>query len=216
MNDADGFGLNDMGRGEHHADQPHPRAAVSPLPVEASDHPPPTHGPGDPQPFMPIPPRRALANSPAASGAEHPSGLQRAVNTLRLALPFVQRVLPLLDGNIATVVSNILSPHPPAPPPAPPVDLEPLEDCLAGLQTQHRDLRNRIVEQNSTLKRVEDQLERVREATDRNALGQRELMEDLKTVGNRVNRFALVLLGLLAISIVLNMILYLRIQRLLR
>ena len=71
------------------------------------------------------------------------------------------------------------------------------------------------MEQNSTLKRVEDQLERVREATDRNALGQRELMEDLKTVGNRVNRFALVLLGLLAISIVLNMILYLRIQRLL-
>jgi len=44
-------------------------------------------------------------------------------------------------------------------------------------------------EQNSSLKRVEDQLEMVREATDRNTLEQQELLEDLKAVGQQGERF---------------------------
>jgi hypothetical protein len=138
--------------------------------------------------------------------------LQRAVSALRAALPFVQRILPLLDGNVGTAVSNILTPHPLTPPPSPPVNLEPIEDGLAELQTQHLDLRNQIAEQNTSLKRVEDQLELVREATDRNTLEQQELLEDLKGVGNKVNRFALIALALLAVSILLNLVLYLHIQ----
>jgi hypothetical protein len=55
----------------------------------------------------------------------------------------------------------------------------------------------------------------VREATDRNTLEQQELLEDLKTVGNKVNVYALFALGLLAVSILLNVILYLHIQRVL-
>jgi hypothetical protein len=144
-----------------------------------------------------------------------PSGIQRAVAALRAALPFVQRILPLLDGNIGTAVSNILSPHHHAPPPPPPVNLTPLQEGLAELQNQHRELRDQVVEQNGSLKRVEDQLEMVREATDRNTLEQQELMEDLKVVGSKVNVFALVALGLLAISLILNIVLYLHILRVL-
>jgi hypothetical protein len=80
---------------------------------------------------------------------------------------------------------------------------------------QHLDLRNQIAEQNTSLKRVEDQLELVREATDRNTLEQQELLEDLRGVGNKVNRFALIALALLAVSILLNLVLYLHIQRVL-
>jgi len=68
---------------------------------------------------------------------------------------------------------------------------------------------------NSSLKRVEDQLEMVREATDRNTLEQQELMEDLKVVGNKVNVFALVALGLLAVSVIINVVLYLHILKVL-
>jgi chromosome segregation ATPase len=93
--------------------------------------------------------------------------------------------------------------------------LTPLESGLSELQTQHRDLRSQIVEQNSSLKRVEDQLEMVREATDRNTLEQQELLEDLKTVGNKLNMFAIVAIALLAGSILLNLILLLHIQRVL-
>ncbi len=134
---------------------------------------------------------------------------------LRMALPFVQRMLPLLDGNIGTAVSNLLTPHPQPPAAHPPVNLEPLESSLAELQTQHQDLRNAVVEQNSSLKRVEDQLEMVREATDRNTLEQQELLEDLKTTGNKINLFAVLGLVLLAGSILLNLILFLHIQRVL-
>jgi hypothetical protein len=42
-----------------------------------------------------------------------------------------------------------------------------------------------------------------------------ELLEDLKTVGNKVNMFALFALGLLALSVLLNVILYLHIKRVL-
>jgi hypothetical protein len=146
------------------------------------------------------------------------SGVQRAVSAFRTALPFVQRILPLLDGNLGTAVSNLLAPHhrlPAPPPPPPPVNLAPLEDGLADLKIQQRELRNQVVEQNTSLKRVEDQLEMVREATDRNTLEQQELLEDLKGVGNKLNLFAIIAMGLLAVSVLLNIILYLHILRVL-
>jgi t-SNARE complex subunit (syntaxin) len=128
----------------------------------------------------------------------------------------VQRILPLLDGNIATAVSNILNPRPvPAPAPPPTVDLTPIEHGLAELKTQQKDLRSQVAEQNSSLKRVEDRLEMVREATDRNTLEQQELLEDLKSVGSKVNIIAIVVIGLLAITVLLNLLLYMHLQRVL-
>jgi len=215
MNDPEDMGLNDQSHPKRNAGESRPRAVGSPLPVGAGD-PTPLPQPKDGRNTASVPPGRALANSPAPGSAPDPSSnLQRAVSALRLALPFVQRLLPLLDGNIATTVSNILNPHPHPPPTHPPVYLVPLEDGLSELQTQHRDLRDQVIEQNSSLRRVEDQLEMVREATDRNTLEQQELIEDLKGVGNKVNMVAIVALGLLAVSIVLNVILLMHIQRVL-
>jgi t-SNARE complex subunit (syntaxin) len=129
-----------------------------------------------------------------------------------MAMPIVQRILPLLDGNLESTVANILGPHTAQPMPA---NLANIEDGLAEVQAGHRDLRDQVIEQNSSLKRVEDQLEMVREATDRNTLEQQELLEDLKTVSNKVNTFAFVALVLLAVSVVLNIVLYLHIRRVL-
>jgi len=214
MSNAEGFGLNDPDLRAQNAAEPRPRPIGAPLPVGTGAQPPlsaEAH-----RPASAPPPGRALTNTSQADAPfDLSSSLQRAFSSLRSALPFVQRLLPMLDGNIGTAVSNLLAPHPPAPPPAPPVNLEPIENGLAELRTQHRDLRNQIVEQNSSLKRVEDQLEMVREATDRNTLEQQELLEDLKTVGNKVNMFALFALGLLALSVLLNVILYLHIKRVL-
>jgi hypothetical protein len=217
MNDPEGFGLNDSDYRGPSPGGAQSRAMGSPLPVGGGSPSPLSGLQGDQQrPGAPPPPGRALANS--APPGDTPASIQWAINALRGALPFVQKILPLLDGHIATAVSNVLAPHPhphPQPPPPPPVNLEPLEDGLAELKSQHRDLRNQIVEQNSSLKRVEDQLEMVREATDRNTLEQQELLEDLKSVGNKVNMFALFAFALLAMSILLNIILYLHIRRVL-
>jgi hypothetical protein len=149
-----------------------------------------------------------------------PSGLQRAINAVRSTLPLVQKLLPLLDGNFATALGALVAPHThphPAPPPQPvQVDLEPMERGLAEVRNSHRELRGQVLEQVTSIKRVEDQLERVREATDRNTLEQQELVEDLRTVGSRISTFAIIGLALLAISLGLNIYLLVQLQHILR
>jgi hypothetical protein len=219
MSDAKGFGGNrpiEEARRTPGQDEPQPRAVGSPLPIGSGNPAAQLNGLGSPQrTFVDQPAGRALAGSTAIAPRNAPSGVQRAISAVRAALPYVQRILPLLDGNVGTAVSNFLTPHHHAPPPLPPVNLAPIADGLAELQTQHRELHDQVVEQNTSLKRVEDKLEKVREATDRNTLEQQELMEDLKVVGKKVNRVAIAALGLLAVSLIVNILLYLHIQRVL-
>lgn len=214
MNDSLGLGLHDSDRQPSNPVEPYKRAVGSPLPVGGGGSTPVKEERQDVPAQRAVPPvGRSLTTAPDAAESIQPlSGFQRAVGALRLAMPFVQRILPLLDGNVATTVSNILSPHAAHPAPA---DLAPIEEGLAELQAGHRDLRDQVMEQNSSLKRVEDQLEMVREATDRNTLEQQELLEDLKAVSNKVNTFAFIALVLLAVSVVLNIVLYLHIRRVL-
>lgn len=155
------------------------------------------------------PPGRALSTQP-----EEAAGMQRAMGILKQAMPFVQKLLPLVDGNIASLVASLLSTRHHTPP-APTVDLSPVQNQVAELHLQQLDLRTHVVEQHASLKRVEDQLEQVREATDRNTLEQQELIEDLKAVGNKVNLFAMLLFLLLTISVLLNLILFLHMKQVL-
>jgi hypothetical protein len=218
MNDFEDFGLNEQGRQKQMPGDPHPHAVGSPLPMgSAASSRSLAQEAATQTPSVPL--GRALTGPTAGAPSDQPSSLQRAVNAIRMALPFVQRILPLLDGNIATAVSNILAPHPhPHQQPQaqqPPVDLVHVEDGLAELQNQHVQLREQISEQNTSLKRVEDQLEMVREATDRNTLEQQELMEDLKVFGNRVVAYAVIASVLLLASIFFNLILFIHLQRVL-
>ena len=193
---------------------PRPRAMGSPLSTGMSRRASYAPAEGDAKRLTPPPPGRALDSAPAA--AEESSSVQRAVSMLRNALPFVQRLLPLLDGNIATTVSSLLtSRHHPQAQPSAKLDLAPIEDGLAELQTQHQNLRDQVIEQNNSLKRVEDQLEMVREATDRNTLEQQELLEDLKAFGSKVKFVVVIALLLVAVGFVMTLALFLHIQRVL-
>jgi hypothetical protein len=183
------------------------RVMGSPLPMGSG-----RRSMGSPAPAKGLPPGRAL---PGSTSEDEPSGAQRAMNLFRTVMPIVQRLLPLLEGNVLTAISNVMTPRPQAPPPAPKVDLAPLETSLAELQIEHRGLREQVTEQNASLKRVEDQLEMVREATDRNTLEQQELLEDLKSFSGRVKVVAVIGIGMLVIGVVLNLILFLHIQRVL-
>jgi hypothetical protein len=215
MNDSDIFGLSEQSRRFENGTDPHGRAVGSPLPTGAGGTP--LSSFGESPRLTAVPPHgRALTNASSSAQVDVASAIQRAIGALRAAFPYVQKVLPLLEGNILSAVSNLMTPHPqPPPPPPPPVNLVPIERGLAELQTQHTELRDQVAEQNSSLKRVEDQLEMVREATDRNTLEQQELIEDLKGVGNKVKLFSLIALGLLAVSVVINVVLYLHIIKVL-
>ncbi|MGB7263950.1 MAG: hypothetical protein WBC92_00455 [Terracidiphilus sp.] len=213
MSEPQGVETIDRSPFEPRAAAQHARAIGSPLPMGGVRRPPVDSAESNGNRIPPSSPGRAL---PGATASEESSGMQRAMNAVRMAIPLVQRLLPLLDGNIATAIANVITArqHPQAPPP-PKVDLAPIEDGLSELRTQHRDLRDQVIEQNTSLKRVEDQLEMVREATDRNTLEQQELLEDLKLFSNKVKIFAVVGIGLLAIGFLLNLILFLHIQRVL-
>src|ERR1035441_10871050 len=92
----------------HNIDVPQPRTVGSPLPMGdagRTQHP---HGQSDSRRLSAVPPAgRALTSQSSAPPPAGPrTGLQRAVGALRTALPYVQRILPLLDGNIGTAVSN--------------------------------------------------------------------------------------------------------------
>lgn len=195
--------------------EPIPRAFGSPLPMGTLGKSPLANGEAESRSNRTSvpPPGRALSVSGQAE-TEQSSGMQWAMGVMKQAVPFVQRLLPLLDGQIGVAVANLLATRPHTPPP-PRVDLEPIQHSLAELQIQQRDLKEQLVDQNSSLKRVEDHLEMVREATDRNTLEQQELIEDLKAMGSRVNLFALSFLVLLVLSILLNIALFLHISRVL-
>ncbi len=212
MSEPRGIESIDRNPFEPRTSAPHSRAIGSPLPTGGARRSPVNLAEGNGNRIPVSPPGRSL---PAPAGSEESSGMQRAMNAVRMAIPLVQRILPLLDGNIATAVANLLAPrqHLQAPPPK--VDLAPLENSLTELQAQHRDLREQVMEQNTSLKRVEDQLQMVREATDRNTLEQQELLEDLKLFSNKVKVVAVVGIGLLAVGFLLNLILFLHIQRVL-
>ena len=193
------------------AREPVERAVGSPLPIGSSGRSP-LPGRGEPTRAGMSPPGRALSVN-SQSDAEQ-SGMQWALGVMKQAVPFVHKLLPLLDGQIGSAVANLLTARPHTPPP-PRVDLQPIENSLADLQVQQSNIKGQLTDQNASLKRVEDHLEMVREATDRNTLEQQELIEDLKTMGNRVNLLALLFLGLLVISVLLNVFLFLHIQRVL-
>jgi hypothetical protein len=158
---------------------------------------------------------RALAAAPVTEPESEASMLLRALNGIRSALPFVQKLLPLLDGNVVTALSNVLAPRPHTPPPPKPVDTAPLESGLAELKTQQQELRGHILEQNATIRRLTEQLELVRDATERSTLEQQELIDELKASGKRLNVVAFLAFALLAASIALNAFLYFQIHRLL-
>jgi hypothetical protein len=156
----------------------------------------------------------ALAKAaPPAPHREQPSGFDRAMGAIRVVLPVIQKILPLLDGNIASAVANILAPRPQASQSA--ADGARMENALAKLQAEQRELRDQVGEQSTSIKQVAEQLELVKEAADRNTQEQRELMEDLRSVRKKVLLFAWIGLGILAISLLVNVILYLHIERIL-
>lgn len=158
---------------------------------------------------------RALAAHPSTEPEDDPTAMQRTLRVLSSALPLLQRLLPLLDGNVLGAVLNMLTPHAHGAPAQKPADLGPLTGGLAELKNQHRELRVQMQEQGESLKRMADHVQTVREALDRNTLEQQDLIEELKTAGKKMNLVALAAFALLAGSIAVNVYLYIQIHRLL-
>ncbi len=118
-------------------------------------------------------------------------------------MPIVQRLLPMLDGNVAATVVNVLASQSVAS--APPVSLAPVEDSIAKLRAQNIELHDRLDEQRQALKRLAEGLDEVREAASRNAVEQQKLLASLKKAAVRAQIFAIAVLALLVLCLLLTL-----------
>jgi len=136
---------------------------------------------------------------------EDPSTLDRVLKVARFVVPVVQRVLPLLDGNIATAAANMLMSRP-----APQVvDLDPIEKSLDKLKTAQAGLQEQVAAQSSRIKQLSTDLSALQEAAEeRNAA----ISASLATLRKRVVILASVGAVLLAGSMAANVYLLLRMQ----
>jgi hypothetical protein len=118
----------------------------------------------------------------------------RVLLQLRVLLPYLSRLVPLLDGTAHQSAASS----------------QELQKSLADLQTGHREIRGLFQDQVVELKRVEEQLERLREASERNTLEQQELIEDLKSFGGTIKALAAV--GLVLLLANSGLIIYLMVR----
>lgn len=180
-------------------------APTPPAPVAKPDPPPqPPTVQAEAKPRPAQPPLQISA--PQASAGTH-----RKLEMFKTALIVAQKMLPLLEGNVATTVSNLLAPRVVAPVSA--KELATIQSGLEALNESHLGLSDRVAEQNSAVKSLADRLDLVKEATDRNTLEQQEMMADARALRKKMVAFAWAGMALLVASVAMNLILLLRIMR---
>ena len=142
--------------------------------------------------------------------------MQRTLQAFRSSLPMLQKLLPLLDGNVLGTLIALLSsqPQPQPQPAARPVNLAPVESGISELRALEQELRGQVQAQDSTIKKFAQELAMVREAAERNSRDQEDMIEDLRANSRKTNVVAFLAFVLLAASIAMNVVLYLEIHRL--
>ena len=141
----------------------------------------------------------------------HLSAFEKTMGVLRAILPIAQKVLPLIDGQIGTVVSNFLGPQ--ASPRQVAQTLLQLQEGLAQLERQHMELRAAVAGQSGAFKLIDEQLETIRKLTEETAERQRSLAEGLERMRRKVNVAEIAGLILLAAVVALNVVLFVQMRR---
>jgi hypothetical protein len=127
--------------------------------------------------------------------AEQPS-LWRSILQLRVLLPYIGRILPMLESNLPNITTALA--------PAPKQDLSEVTRSFSevnkgflDLQAGNREIRTHVQEQSIQLKRIDDQLLRLRESTERNTMEHQELVEDLRSASKLVRTLSTVMIVLM-------------------
>jgi hypothetical protein len=138
--------------------------------------------------------QRQLVREVAKEPEEKVPGMWRSILQLRVLLPYVSKLLPLLESGL-TGGSAIAHAQSTA---AQNSALQAVEKTALDIHSSHKELRIQLQDQAIEFKRVEEQLERLREATERNTLEQQELIEDLKSFAGTIKVVGWAAVALLA------------------
>jgi hypothetical protein len=151
-----------------------------------------------------------------------PKLLKRLATVGRAALPIVPHVLPR-EGRIGATVSAVTAvssalaaraaQHTQAgqtAPAAPKIDLAPIGDNLDVMRIAQKELRDKVVEQSAMIERVQDQVDILRESSNRLEVEQRELVAELKFFSRWSLVFAVAVSVLLMATVAFEVVLILR------
>jgi hypothetical protein len=192
--------------------EPETSSNETPLPAEPERN---TGFVSGPQPLRPTTPLRTIPRpqSPIARPEPKPQPrFSRAMKVVQTVLPLVQRALPLLEGNVASAVANLLAPMPQSSQ----ASLEPVERALRGVHAEIEQLHGNNKEQAAALVRLNDQLADLKDAADRQASYQHELADELYSLRKRLTVIAILGFVLLAASLGASIFLLLRSGQLFR
>lgn len=139
---------------------------------------------------------------------EHRSGFQRTASAVRTMVPLLQKMLPLLEGNVISAAANLLAPGLMAPT----IDLAPLDASLAKLRGELAAMEVRDAEHERAFKRMDEQLETMKDAIERNAHEQKQAGEELSRIRGRLAAVSAIGLVLLLVSIGVNTALFLYVK----
>ena len=140
-----------------------------------------------------------------------PGRLERAIGVAKTMLPIMGNLLPLLEGNVAGAAANFLANRP-----AHEVDLKPLQEAVASLQSDQRALTFHTSEQKRAIRRIEDEFAALLESVQKHAADQNELAEQLVNLAKRTSKFMRLVTILLIVSILFTTLLVVRIAYLMR
>jgi hypothetical protein len=158
----------------------------------------------------PSQPSNSLAPA-ARAGRERASGFQRARSVLNSALPLVERLLPLLDGNFASAALNLVAPR--ANPPAAQIDLGPIQRSLTEVQARQQKLSAQIAAQSLPLDQLRNQLvpellkqvDELKSSSELTARNQEKMQSALDKIHRKFNRLAVAAVLLLAAILLANL-----------
>jgi septal ring factor EnvC (AmiA/AmiB activator) len=135
-----------------------------------------------------LPPESAGRQPVLPMEASKSSGsfMWKALLQLRVLLPYLPRLLQLVNG---------------APPQA---DTRELRQGVDELQSTHRDLRRQVQDQGVGLKRIEEQIIRLREEIERHGVDQSDLLSELKSANDKLRTLAVAAIVLLSLVTVMS------------
>lgn len=177
-----------------------PRSEKIPVPKSASNaaalpksQPIPAPNPANSALARPIPPK--------------PGKLERAVGLAKTMLPIVGNLLPLLEGNVAGAAANLIANRQGGQQ----VDLKPMEEAIAKLQSDQRALTFHTSEQKRAIRRIEDEFATLQESIQKHAADQAELAEQVVKLAKRTSTFMRLVTILLVVSILFSALIVVRI-----
>lgn len=154
---------------------------------------------------------KSATNALARPVPPKPGKLERAVGIAKTMLPIVGNLLPLLEGNVAGAAANLIANRP-----SQPIDLRPMEEAIAKLQSDQRALTFHTGEQKRAIRRIEDEFAALQESIQKHAADQTELAEQVVKLSKRTSSFMRLVTILLVVSILFTTLLVVRIAYLMR